>query len=87
MENRKETDNAIKAWSNKLEPDYLLSDFLRHPPVDFKATISEVGLPVFSALFDLTTTMDNEDQKRLKKIYHLIFPSFLSPFPFHTNTF
>lgn len=68
MDNRKETDNAIKAWSNKLEPDYLLSDFLRHPPVDFKADISRAGLPVFSALFDLTTTMDNEDQKRLKKI-------------------
>jgi len=47
MENRKEIDNAIQAWSNKLEPDYLLSDFLRHPPVDFTANISEVDFRFF----------------------------------------
>lgn len=68
MGNQEKIKAAIKTWSNKLEPDYLLADFLRCPPVDFTAQIADCGLPVFSAQFDLTTTMDAEDRKRLQSL-------------------
>ncbi|WP_297322221.1 GNAT family N-acetyltransferase [uncultured Bartonella sp.] len=68
MEKQQKIDAVIKAWSNKLEPDYLLACFLSYPPVDFKAGIDELGLPVFSARFDLTTTMDLAERKRLQSL-------------------
>lgn len=68
MGNQKKIKAAIQTWSNKLEPDYLLADFLCCPPVGFKAEIEASGLPVFSAQFDLTTTMDADDRKRLQSL-------------------
>lgn len=68
MEKQNKITATIKTWSNKLEPDYLLACFLSYPPVDFKAGIDAIGLPVFSAQFDLTTTMDADERKRLQTL-------------------
>ncbi|WP_295895765.1 GNAT family N-acetyltransferase [uncultured Bartonella sp.] len=68
MKNQKKIETVIQTWSNKLEPDYLLADFLFCPPVGFQAEVEVSGLPVFSAQFDLTTTMDADDRKRLQSL-------------------
>lgn len=68
MEKQNKITAATKTWSNKLEPDYLLACFLFYPPADFNASVNDLGLPIFSTRFDLTTTMDLDDRKRLQSL-------------------
>lgn len=68
MASERKIKTAIDNWLNKLEPDYLLANFFKFPPVGFRAHLKSNGLPVFSAKFDLTTTMDSEDRKRLRSL-------------------
>lgn len=68
METQAKTTTAIDHWLNKLESDHLLESFFHYPPVGFNAAIGENGLPTFSANFDLSTTMDTNDRKRLQAL-------------------
>ncbi|HET8731742.1 MAG TPA: GNAT family N-acetyltransferase [Moraxellaceae bacterium] len=49
---------AEDRYCTQLEPGTLVSAFLRHPPRDFEAWVTDIGLPVFAARFDLLTTME-----------------------------
>lgn len=49
-----------------METPSLISSFLQHPPVAFKAQLSEQGLPYFFTKFDLLTTADDELRTRLR---------------------
>ena len=50
-------------YLNQLEPQGLVSSFLGHPPVDFQASLSPAGVPVFTAKFDLLTTADKSTRR------------------------
>jgi len=49
-----------------METPSLISSFLQHPPVGFKAQLSAQGLPYFFTRFDLQTTADDELRARLR---------------------
>ncbi|EJF89281.1 peptidogalycan biosysnthesis protein [Bartonella tamiae] len=66
MNAQTKTVAIIKKWFNKLEPDHLLATFFVHPPLHFKAWIDQYKLPNFSAIFDLLTTMDEKDRKKIQ---------------------
>lgn len=69
---------VVGTWVNKLEPDFLYADFLQNPPIGFEALLSPNGLPTFAANFDLMTTMDDEDRKRLTSLpFYRIWSRFL----------
>jgi uncharacterized protein len=55
-------------YINQLEPDELIDNFLTHPPQDFSAWLSEDGVPVFSAKFDLLTTADDNFKNKIEKL-------------------
>ncbi|WP_085247215.1 GNAT family N-acetyltransferase [Gilliamella mensalis] len=59
-------------YINQLEPNELIENFLVHPPKEFSAWLSEDGVPVFSAKFDLLTTADDDFRHKIKKLpfYH-----------------
>ncbi|MWP49189.1 MULTISPECIES: GNAT family N-acetyltransferase [unclassified Gilliamella] len=59
-------------YINQLEPNELIDNFLDHPPQDFSAWLSEDGVPVFSAKFDLLTTADDDFRHKIQKLpfYH-----------------
>lgn len=82
METQANSSGAINHWFNKLEPDYLLQVFFDHPPIGFNAAIEKNGLPVFSAKFDISTTMSAQERRRLKVLPFYRFWSRI----FHFNT-
>ncbi len=47
-------------YVNNIEPQALILNFHRYPPVGFNVRMSESGLPYFSTRFDLLTTMDKD---------------------------
>ena len=55
-------------YINQLEPEGLVNNFLRNPPVNFNAYLTEAGIPSFSTKFNLLTTTDIDFQRKLKKI-------------------
>lgn len=55
-------------YINQLEPTGLVDKFLRNPPVNFDACLTEAGVPSFATKFNLLTTADIDFQKKLKKI-------------------
>jgi uncharacterized protein len=55
-------------YINQLEPNELIDNFLTHPPQDFSAWLSEDGVPVFSAKFDLLTTADDNFKNKIEKL-------------------
>ncbi len=55
-------------YINQLEPNELIDDFLSHPPQDFTVWLSDDGVPVFSANFDLLTTVDLEFKSKITRI-------------------
>jgi hypothetical protein len=56
-----------EAAHNLIEPDGLIKAFLDHPPSGFRSWMSSHGVPVFSAPFDLLTTVDPAARKRLER--------------------
>jgi hypothetical protein len=57
---------------NLIEPPQLIAHFLTHPPQDFQVWTFCDGIPAFSARFDLLTTMEPADRRRLEAwpLYH-----------------
>jgi hypothetical protein len=53
---------------NLIEPAGLISAFLDHPPEGFHAWTLAQGVPVFSAPFNLLTTVDPADRKKLERL-------------------
>ncbi|OCG60177.1 GNAT family N-acetyltransferase [Gilliamella sp. GillExp13] len=54
-------------YINQLEPNELIDNFLAHPPQDFSVWLSEDGVPIFSAKFDLLTTADDDFRHKVQK--------------------
>lgn len=54
-------------YLNQLEPNELVDDFLLNPPVDFIAWKTAAGLPMFSAEFDLLTTLEPALRQKIIK--------------------
>ncbi len=52
-------------YVNNIEPQALIVNFNRYPPVGFDVRMSEQGLPYFSTRFDLLTTMDKDARAKL----------------------
>lgn len=95
----KVTKPLIK-FRNQLEPNSLLDAFFAHPPHDFLTEILPNQVPVFSTIFDLTTTMDRDDRKRITSLpFYRLWSFFLryktlfvgttvsefAPIPFHLD--
>ncbi|OCG31166.1 hypothetical protein A9G34_09140 [Gilliamella sp. Choc4-2] len=59
-------------YINQLEPNELIENFLNHPPQDFSVWLSEDGVPIFSAKFNLLTTADDDFSYKVQKLpfYH-----------------
>src|SRR5262245_43896496 len=55
-------------YHNLIEPETLVRSFLTHPPVDFSTFILPGGLPVFSTRFDLLTTMESADRRKIESL-------------------
>lgn len=55
-------------YINQLEPNELIDNFLAYPPQDFSAWLSDDGVPVFSAKFDLLTTADDDFKNKIQKL-------------------
>ncbi len=53
---------------NLIEPPGLIGHFLQHPPEDFRAWTLAHGIPAFSATFDLLTTVEPEDRRKLETL-------------------
>lgn len=51
---------------NLIEPAGLIEHFLAHPPVGFRTWTLAHGVPAFSAPFDLLTTVEPADRRRLE---------------------
>ncbi|MDF7670479.1 peptidogalycan biosysnthesis protein [Orbaceae bacterium ESL0721] len=67
-------------YLNQLEPNALIDDFLTHPPDHFSAWLSEDGVPLFAAKFDLLTTAQSDFKAKLKKIpFYKSWKSWLQP--------
>jgi len=60
--------DKIAEWQNKLEPDHLIAQFFVSPPVGFAARIDENNLPTFATKFDLLTTIEPEQRRKLQKL-------------------
>ncbi len=52
---------------NLIEPAVLIAHFLQHPPQDFPA-FEMAGVPVFATDFDLLTTMEPADRRKIEKL-------------------
>jgi hypothetical protein len=52
-------------WFNRIEPATLIEHFLAQPPVGFAVPAGGLGAPAFVADFDLTTTMEPQQRRRL----------------------
>lgn len=59
---------AQDRYCTQLEPGALVASFLRHPPRDFRAWVTDFGLPVFAARFDLLTTMEPALRARIQRL-------------------
>lgn len=53
---------------NLIEPPKLIGHFLDQPPQDFRTWTLAHGIPAFSARFDLLTTMDPADRRKLEAL-------------------
>lgn len=58
----------VMKYINQLEPNELIDNFLNHPPHNFSAWLSDGGVPVFSAKFDLLTTADDNFKNKIEKL-------------------
>lgn len=56
----------MSEFHNLIEPANLVGHFLKHPPRGFDAWTLGQGIPAFSAPFDLLTTVDPEDRRKLE---------------------
>lgn len=59
---------GLPPLGNLLEPPGLLRAFLAHPPQDFAAFVTCIGVPAFRARFDLTTTADAATRRLLERL-------------------
>lgn len=67
-------------YINQLEPDGLIDNFLRNPPVNFDACLTEAGIPSFATKFNLLTTADIDFQRKLKKLpFYKTWSKWLQP--------
>lgn len=57
-----------RRYETALEPAQLVDQFVAHPPEGFDARMTEAGLPVFVADYDLTTTLDEGLAGRLRSL-------------------
>ena len=55
----------MTSYFNELEPESLVRQFLAHPPEAFEAFVSPEGAPVFTARFDLLTTVEEGVRRRV----------------------
>jgi len=62
------TIDILTELRNRLEPAYLLYLFLRYPPQGFRTQLLSGGQPAFSASFNLLTTMDPADRRRIERL-------------------
>jgi hypothetical protein len=53
---------------NLLEPLPLVRNFIEHPPLDFEALELEGGVPAFVTDFDLLTTMESVERRRIESL-------------------
>ncbi|HEY3326583.1 MAG TPA: GNAT family N-acetyltransferase [Novimethylophilus sp.] len=58
----------MTAIDNLIEPGRLIEHFLDHPPQGFSVGTLARGIPVFSTPFDLLTTMEPADRRRLETL-------------------
>lgn len=61
-------DTNIRTMHNLIEPPALAAHFISHPPEGFRAWTLAHDVPVFSAPFDLLTTVDPKDRKKLEAL-------------------
>jgi uncharacterized protein len=68
-------------YLNQLEPDALIQDFLDFPPLDFKAWTLADTTPVFSAEFNLLTTLEPEVYHKIRALPgYAIWGNWLKPY-------
>lgn len=66
---------------NLIEPARLVQHFLNQPPQGFRAWTLDHGIPVFSAPFDLLTTVEPTDRRKLEALpFSRIWRRWLRPY-------
>ena len=55
-------------YINQLEKNELIDSFLTYPPQNFSAWLSDDGVPIFSAKFDLLTTASDDFKYKIQKL-------------------
>lgn len=72
---------------NLIEPPGLIGHFLDHPPEGFRAWTLAQGVPAFSAPFDLLTTVDPADRRKLEALpLSRIWRRWLTPYTCFVGT-